>query len=160
MNKLDVQPGRAYITTNNKTAFISGKSASASVGFVSGQGFKPYEWLDDATNIGDDNFNLIEEAQIEITNQQRFAYWRVECIDMLDAIEEGQLLWACMLQWARLMEKKIIASQKVKPHELAEEAGLFEHDAGEYAITILFQCWKYGDILMSIGDYRPYCKLG
>ena len=156
MTELNIQPGKAFVTCNNKTAYIHDRTIVGFVGFVSGQGLKIYEWLNDATNVGDRFFDLMEEVQIEIINPKGFKFWKDECLMYYD----GELLWPCILQWARLMEQKIKNGHRVIADDLAREAGLFEHHKGELAITILYQCWEYGQILERCADYRRYCTLG
>lgn len=155
MNKLDVQPGRVYVTCNDKTAYIRGKNIYGLEGVVSGQGLKTYEWFRNAENIGDTDLDLIEEAKIEIIDPERFEFWKAECMNL----DYGELLWACTIQWARLIEQAIREKGSFVPHVSAKEAGLFEHHNGELAITILFQCWEYGEYLLSIKDYRTHCTL-
>lgn len=155
MRELNIQSGKAYITSNNKTAYIGGENIYGLEGAVSGQGFKTYEWFKDAMNIGDYNFDLIEEAKIKIIDPERFEFWKAECMNL----DYGELLWACMIQWARLIEQTIKAKGSFTPYVSAKESGLFEHPNGELAITILFQCWKYGEYLLNIKDYRTHCKL-
>ena len=157
MRELKIQSGKAYITSNNKTAYIGGENIYGLEGVVSGQGLKTYEWFKDAMNIGDTDLDLIEEAKIEIIDPERFEFWKVECVNM----DDGGLLWACTIQWARLMEQSIKEKESFTPDVSAEEAGLFEkYLNGELAITILFQCWEYGEYLLSIKNYRTHCELG
>lgn len=155
MKEFYIQTDIAYVTCNNKTAYIKGKNICGLNGFVSGQGLKTYKWFSNAINIGDYNFDLIEEAKIEIIDQERFEFWKAECINL----DYWELLWVCTIQWARLMEQAIKAEGSFIPYVSAKEAGLLEHPNSELAITILFQCWKYGEYLLSIKHYRTHCKL-
>lgn len=164
MEKLEIKPGKAYITENSETAFIvcwNSSNGNILMGFVSGRNADFCEWLDNAVNTVDKSLNLIEEVKIEIKNPEKFESWKKKLMLLINDEHKEGLLWACMLQWARLMEQEIKTGQKIKEiaHKLAEDAGIVEHTDGEFAITILYQCWKHGEDLMSIKDYRPYCTL-
>lgn len=160
MNELEIQSGQAYITKSDKTAFILWKFDNGSAGgFVSGQDADFYDW-NNTVSVVHDSLDLTEEARIELKSHERFEYWKVECMTRFGE-QEGGLLWVCTIQWARLMEQKIKEGQRIKEiaPELAKDAGIVEHPDGEFAITILYQCWKHSEDLMSIKDYRPYCTL-